>query len=72
MAGEESVVGRDGDAVDAPHRHVPVTYSEPYLEGGVVWTVPICECGLALTARPVRAVPHTPDVARYVEDLTVG
>ncbi len=38
---------------DRPHRHRPLTWSEPYSECGVWWTVPVCECGLALPARRV-------------------
>lgn len=49
-------VGADERSGDAPHRHVPVTHSDPYSEYGVEWVVPICECGEALAPRPVSAV----------------
>jgi len=40
---------------DAPHRHTPDTFSEPYTEFGVEWVVPVCACGEALSPRRVVA-----------------
>ena len=40
---------------DAPHRHVPTAYSEPYIEFEVEWVVAYCDCGEALSPRRVAA-----------------
>jgi hypothetical protein len=53
------MVSTDELVTDAPHRHVPVVFSEPYVESGIVWVVGICECGIALAARPASAVRET-------------
>ena len=42
--------------VDAPHRHVPYTYSESFTEFEVEWVVAYCDCGEALSPRRVVGV----------------
>jgi hypothetical protein len=54
MGAEVGVDERGRDVADAPHRHVPISFSDPYVEFDVEWVVPVCECGVALAPR--RAV----------------
>ena len=47
---EHEVIEHDADA---PHRHVPSSYSDAYVEFDVEWVVAYCECGEALAPRRV-------------------
>jgi hypothetical protein len=40
--------------MDAVHRHYPDEFGPEWVEGDLVWVIPVCACGEVLPARVVR------------------